>query len=734
MATIPRYDSLQAGTHAPGPVYFDPGQAPGADAIGARQMQDAGQAMSGAGAAAAKIAADMQREVDATRVNDALNQARQQALDLTYSPDTGYARLKGVEALQRPDGQALPEEYGTKLRARLDSIAGTLSTGEQRREFQRQADALATQFGGQVQNHLLQEFKAHSLSVQDGTLKLASDEAKRNWSDPSVIGPALQRADAAVVQKGKVLGWAATEIDAARLQTSSAVHSSVILEALANGNASYASGYFATRRSQMTADDILKVEGHVQKAQAEGVAQQAVQVATQQAMPRVAPTPFDRIVEITRQSESGGRELGPDGRILTSPKGAKGSMQVLDSTMANPGLPGVQPLDPKTATPEQRAKFGQRYLQALLQRYGNPAHAWAAYNAGYGAVDKALAAAKADGLKFRGQAPADLWLQKLPQETQAYVRKNMAALTTGGGAAPAPTELEFVNSAVGALPPGTSPLVVQTTRERATQQFGIITKSRAETAEATVSAAQRWLAGNPGARVDQLPPQLSDAVKLHAPGKLDELMAYAKAINTRDVQTDLVAYNRLAANPELLRRLSDSDFEGLRAKLSEADFKHFAGQRGAMLNPKASSGTDPGNLDAAAVKGAVDDHLRALQIDPTPKDDGGADAARVGAIRKFVTDSVLRAQSMSGKRFTDSEVRDTVGRLFAEQGTVSHWIGKDTAAAALTMRKGDIPAKVRESLAADFKRMGVGDPTEAQLLGAYWSAMQRTTELKQAKR
>ena len=730
MATIPSYDNFRAAPTGAAQPYLSDGGAPAIGAINARQQQEMGAAAAGAGDVATRIAATMQDHVDQVRVADAMNQARQVALGLAYDPQTGYLGLKGNAALQRPDGQPLPEEYGGKLRTQIGNIAQQLGNDRQRRLFGMQAGQLATTFGGQVQAHMLQEFKAHALSVQDGTLALASDEAKRNWSSPEMIGPALQRAEAAVVQKGALLGWSATETDAARLLATSKVHTDVVLEALANGNPAYAQTYLESRKAGMTADDILKVQGHVNQQVWSAMAQQAVQTATTQAMPKIAPSGFDRMVAITAQTESNGQEFGPDGKILTSPKGAKGSMQVLDSTLANPGLPGVQPLDPKTATPEQRAKFGQQYLQALMQKYGDPAKAWAAYNAGFGAVDKALAEAKKDAETgaFRSGVPADWWLQKLPKETQAYVGKNMQALAGAGGIGPRPTELEFVNQAVASLPQGAPPTVVQATRERAIQQFGVITKSMNETADSALTAAQRWIATNPGSTVDQLPPQIMAPLRQFAPGKIDDLMEYAKKVGNPEVTTNLAVYNRLAANPELLRRLPDGEFEMLKAKLSPADFKHFANERAAMLNPAA--GQQPGNADTAAINGAVSEHLRAMKIDPTPKDDGGNDAARVGAIRKFVTDSVLRAQAMAGKKFSDAEVRQQVGQLFATQGATRGWFGGETAAAALTMQASDIPGSVKDALKADFAKLGVGSPTDAQLLGAYWTTMQQTKQVR----
>lgn len=124
-----------------------------------------------------------------------------------------------------------------------------------------------------------------------------------------------------------------------------------------------------------------------------------------------------RMLPITLQSESGNRDYAPNGQPLTSSKGAVGRMQVMPGTNRDPGF-GVRPA--QNDSMEERARVGRDYLGAMVDLYKNPAQAWAAYNAGPGAVDKAIK----DG--------GPNWLSKLPKETQDYVRKNMAALQSGG--------------------------------------------------------------------------------------------------------------------------------------------------------------------------------------------------------------------------------------------------------------------------------------------------------------
>jgi hypothetical protein len=115
-----------------------------------------------------------------------------------------------------------------------------------------------------------------------------------------------------------------------------------------------------------------------------------------------------KMAEAVKEIESGGRRYGADGKLLTSPKGAQGEMQVMPGTATDPGF-GVTPA--KDNSPDELARVGRDYLDAMQTRYGDPEKALAAYNAGPGAVDAAV--------KKHG----DNWLAHMPDETKAYVGK-----------------------------------------------------------------------------------------------------------------------------------------------------------------------------------------------------------------------------------------------------------------------------------------------------------------------
>ena len=116
-----------------------------------------------------------------------------------------------------------------------------------------------------------------------------------------------------------------------------------------------------------------------------------------------------------------------------SPKGARGSMQVMDATNKDPGY-GVTPAQDNSK--EERVRVGQDLLGAFHTKYKDPALASIAYNMGPGATD--------EWIKNGSDA------RKLPVETFNYVKNVMStaaayqkqdqAAVNKAPAQPAPTQ------------------------------------------------------------------------------------------------------------------------------------------------------------------------------------------------------------------------------------------------------------------------------------------------------
>lgn len=123
--------------------------------------------------------------------------------------------------------------------------------------------------------------------------------------------------------------------------------------------------------------------------------------------PRRVTFPAERLDQITMMAESGG---DPN---AVSPKGARGLMQVMPATARDPGF-GIRP---SNGTAQDDVRVGREYRAAMERKYGGDLRKmWAAYNAGPGRVDDAIA------------QYGENWLAAMPAETRKYIAQNMRAL------------------------------------------------------------------------------------------------------------------------------------------------------------------------------------------------------------------------------------------------------------------------------------------------------------------
>jgi hypothetical protein len=112
--------------------------------------------------------------------------------------------------------------------------------------------------------------------------------------------------------------------------------------------------------------------------------------------------------------ESGGNQFNADGSPVTSPKGALGIAQVMPGTGPEAAALAGLPWDPSRLATDKNYNFalGNAYYKHQLATFGSPDLAAAAYNAGPGAVQNAVAMAAKNGGSY---------LNYLPAETRAYV-------------------------------------------------------------------------------------------------------------------------------------------------------------------------------------------------------------------------------------------------------------------------------------------------------------------------
>jgi hypothetical protein len=177
--------------------------------------------------------------------------------------------------------------------------------------------------------------------------------------------------------------------------------------------------------------------GQTQPGAAPGVSGAGMAMAGADPTRHNVSTAFTRMIGL----ESGGRQFNEDGRVYKNAKsGATGISQVLPSTGPEAAkLAGLE-WNPTRFEKDQDYNYalGEAYYKNLVQKYGNTHTAAAAYNAGPGRVDDAMAKAQREGGHF---------IDYLPDETKNYYTR------VGGGAPRQPAPNGVVQAAAGAAQP-----------------------------------------------------------------------------------------------------------------------------------------------------------------------------------------------------------------------------------------------------------------------------------------
>lgn len=661
----------------------------------------------GIGAVGEAMAREQQR-ADELRVEEAFNQLRERQLDLTLGQQTGYTNVKGRNALPA-NGEPLSQRYMTQFKGVSDELAAGLGNDRQKELFGRYATRAGLEFRGGLMRHEDQELDNWRKQTVDGVFAVESDNAAKNWNNPEAINLSRSRIDLNLANMRDADGLPADQVEKIRIGALGKLHAGVLDAAIQNRNIGYAQQYLKTYGNEMDAGTLLKATGIIQK---EADAQYGLGIANKvmsEVAPKLNPDDFTRLTTLVMGQESRGNQAA------VSPKGATGVMQVMPATGPEAAkLAGLEWDEQKFKNDANYNKaLGDAYLAKQLQTNGGDvAKALAAYNAGPGALAEAVKKAEKDG------KPAQ-WLAYLPKETQEYVPAILSKFQTGAGQPVKPTLAEIDERLKTDPYLAARPDALKIAREQVKQQFELQDKAIKQRQEESEGELYRQIVAN-GGDFYATPPSLRAQLN---PTKIDAALKFASTIQAgQEPITNPALYQRLATDPNYLRTLTDSQFYALHGDLSRSDFKHFSNERAKAQGKTVGQAED---LNSEALNSVLNQRLQSLGINPRPAAKETAENARVGAMRQFITRSVLDSQAQQGKKFSDAEVVKHIDEMFARSATfrssfLGITTGKETVA-LLTMKPSDVPSDARDKIKAAFKSGGQPEPTDADILQVYWA-------------
>ena len=225
MPTVPTYDNFTVKPTVNPDVRVT---APEIQDFSAKQAALSGQAMQTAGSAVARIGADIQNEANMVRADDATNQFQEAALALQYDRAAGFASVTSESALNRESGKPLAVEYQEKLQQKIDEIGSKLGNEQQRKMFGQRARSILMSFYTKATIHENKQFQDYTLSVQEGTIKNASNAIVLNPLDTANVEANLAEINRAIYTTGKLKGMSAQLIESVQREAASSTHLNVI--------------------------------------------------------------------------------------------------------------------------------------------------------------------------------------------------------------------------------------------------------------------------------------------------------------------------------------------------------------------------------------------------------------------------------------------------------------------------------------------------------------------------
>ena len=266
MPRVPTVDAFQAASTPQPQARFD---APAMPDVAGRQAQQLGGATLQLGGEAARIANDMAAQANQERIDGAMVQFMGQDTQLRVEA----LQLQGRNALDRPDGKSLDEEFGQRLDTAARDIADKLGNDAQRRAFMSQAAQARIKFRASIASHMVSQSAVVQKEDFRAGVSVAQNRGALLWGDAE----ALQQSNDAIVslvdQQAAKEGWSPAQRDAALVEAQSPLHLGALKGMLQGGQPQLAQQYLSEHSASMSlqaramAQDMVKGQAALDKAQ-----------------------------------------------------------------------------------------------------------------------------------------------------------------------------------------------------------------------------------------------------------------------------------------------------------------------------------------------------------------------------------------------------------------------------------------------------------------------------------
>lgn len=205
-----------------------------------------------------------QAETDKTLVQDAINQSKSELEDLKSNPEEGWGNLTGSNALNRPDGKSLSEEYLEKGRALFANRRGQLKTDRQRKMYDLYSQAAYQQLGAELQSHMVKQQAVFEKATHAATFNTATNDVLNGIQSGD-----MDRATSGYAVAMSELQWQADKsglpVDVPKLMDT--VNSNAIGIFIEGKNLAAARAWLKAHKDDMSAEQVAKSEKLIKAGQ-----------------------------------------------------------------------------------------------------------------------------------------------------------------------------------------------------------------------------------------------------------------------------------------------------------------------------------------------------------------------------------------------------------------------------------------------------------------------------------
>ncbi|MDD4915745.1 MAG: transglycosylase SLT domain-containing protein [Methylococcales bacterium] len=671
-------------------------------------LNAAAEGVERANRAAADIYSAQLQEANQARAQDALNRFEQARQDRLFGPN-GAFNVKGAAVFSQPDSQPLADKVRDDLRQSYADIAAGLGNEEQQRLFAAHALPAIEQSYGQTLQHENQQYQAYRKGVNLDSIETSGRNAALNYNNPEILQQSVQAIKTASLDLARLDGMPDSHGATQAAGQVSAALQSAFDAALQQNDQASAMQILKHFSPDMDTGGLMKMYARLQSATD---ARNAVLIGGQVMagfLPRMDTSDSDRAFNLLISSESGGRHFAEDGAVLKNSSGAVGISQLLPKTaeavakaaglpwrpaLFNRGRSGDAGLDAEAES--YNRQLGRAYFDSQLRDFhGDPGLAYAAYNAGPGAVRAALKKVAADG--------GD-WLEYLPKETRNYVGKNLAAYAAGEGGFERPTLAEVLAAADSHLQrvygETASPALRKQVQEHVANAYDLQERAIRQRHEEGVAEAMRQLQLNGGDYAG-----LQVAVRAGVPAdKVDDVIGFGRRLGKGlEPETDWSLYYRLKTNRLLLK---NANLMAYRNRLADAEFKQLTADQ------QGGGGHGP-TTQVRAAGDVLHSFMLQAGIDPNPKPDDRAAAGTVGRIWSAYEQRVADFEALHGRKASTQDLEKVAAQLFTRvpvRGVLYGTHDKPAVLVDMAKDKVVVPEADRRQIEEAWRKVRPGEP------------------------